>query len=143
MLVLQAVGKTLLARAVAGEAGVAFLSLNASEFVEMFVGVGASRVRDLFSQARPIWHALCSGHGCGSMPVCKTAAQCLAVHSWPGYATGTDWHGCHVSAHSVNMTMTSDAGAHAGAGDHLHRRDRCGRAHARRRAWATTSATRP
>lgn len=43
-------GKTLLARAVAGEAGVAFLSLNASEFVEMFVGVGASRVRDLFSQ---------------------------------------------------------------------------------------------
>jgi ATP-dependent 26S proteasome regulatory subunit len=43
-------GKTLLARAVAGEAGVAFLSLNASEFVEMFVGVGASRVRDLFAQ---------------------------------------------------------------------------------------------
>lgn len=43
-------GKTLLARAVAGEAGVSFLSLNASEFVEMFVGVGASRVRDLFAQ---------------------------------------------------------------------------------------------
>ena len=41
-------GKTLLARAVAGEAGVNFLSMNASEFVEMFVGVGASRVRDLF-----------------------------------------------------------------------------------------------
>jgi cell division protease FtsH len=45
-------GKTLLARAVAGEAGAAFLSLNASEFVEMFVGVGAARVRDLFAQAR-------------------------------------------------------------------------------------------
>jgi cell division protease FtsH len=45
-------GKTLLARAVAGEAGVPFFSLNASEFVEMFVGVGASRVRDLFAQAK-------------------------------------------------------------------------------------------
>jgi cell division protease FtsH len=45
-------GKTLLARAVAGEAGVPFFSLSASEFVEMFVGVGASRVRDLFEQAK-------------------------------------------------------------------------------------------
>ncbi len=45
-------GKTLLARAVAGEAGVPFFSLSASEFVEMFVGVGAARVRDLFSEAR-------------------------------------------------------------------------------------------
>jgi len=45
-------GKTLMARAVAGEAGVPFFSLNASEFVEMFVGVGASRVRDLFRQAK-------------------------------------------------------------------------------------------
>ena len=45
-------GKTLLARAVAGEAGVPFFSLSASEFVEMIVGVGAARVRDLFKQAR-------------------------------------------------------------------------------------------
>ena len=45
-------GKTLLARAVAGEAGVPFFSINGSEFVEMFVGVGAARVRDLFEEAR-------------------------------------------------------------------------------------------
>jgi cell division protease FtsH len=46
-------GKTLLARAVAGEAGVPFYSISGSDFVEMFVGVGASRVRDLFEQAKP------------------------------------------------------------------------------------------
>src|SRR4030042_4644381 len=45
-------GKTLLARAVAGEAGVPFFSISASEFIEMFVGVGASRVRDLFQKAK-------------------------------------------------------------------------------------------
>jgi cell division protease FtsH len=45
-------GKTLLAKAVAGEAGVPFFSINGSEFVELFVGVGAARVRDLFEQAR-------------------------------------------------------------------------------------------
>ena len=45
-------GKTLLARAVAGEAGVQFISISGSDFVEMFVGVGASRVRDLFEQAK-------------------------------------------------------------------------------------------
>ena len=45
-------GKTLLARAVAGEAGVPFFSISGSDFVEMFVGVGASRVRDLFADAK-------------------------------------------------------------------------------------------
>lgn len=45
-------GKTLLARAVAGEAGVPFFSISGSDFVEMFVGVGASRVRDLFKDAK-------------------------------------------------------------------------------------------
>jgi cell division protease FtsH len=51
-------GKTLLARAVAGETGVPFLSINGSEFVEMFVGVGAARVRDLFVQARKLAPAI-------------------------------------------------------------------------------------
>ncbi len=48
----RAAGKTLLAKAIAGEAGVPFFSISGSEFVEMFVGVGASRVRDLFKKVR-------------------------------------------------------------------------------------------
>ena len=51
-------GKTLLARAVAGEAGVEFLSISGSDFVEMYVGVGASRVRDLFEQAKDVAPAI-------------------------------------------------------------------------------------
>ncbi len=51
-------GKTLLARAVAGEAGVQFLSISGSDFVELYVGVGASRVRDLFEQAKKIAPAI-------------------------------------------------------------------------------------
>jgi cell division protease FtsH len=52
------VGKTLLAKAVAGEAGVPFLSISGSDFVEMFVGVGAARVRDLFQKARQLAPAI-------------------------------------------------------------------------------------
>ncbi len=55
-------GKTLLAKAVAGEAGVPFYSISGSDFVELFVGVGASRVRDLFEQGRR--SAASGGHGC-------------------------------------------------------------------------------
>ena len=51
-------GKTLLAKAVAGEAGVPFFSISGSDFVEMFVGVGASRVRDLFEQAKKVAPAI-------------------------------------------------------------------------------------
>ncbi|MEC8920052.1 MAG: ATP-dependent metallopeptidase FtsH/Yme1/Tma family protein, partial [Actinomycetota bacterium] len=51
-------GKTLIARAVAGEAGVPFLSVTGSDFMEMFVGVGASRVRDLFESARKMGRAI-------------------------------------------------------------------------------------
>ena len=55
-------GKTLLAKAVSGEAGVPFFNISGSDFVEMFVGVGASRVRDLFEQAKR--SAKMSGRGC-------------------------------------------------------------------------------
>ena len=51
-------GKTLLAKAIAGEAGVPFFSISGSDFVEMFVGVGASRVRDLFEEGKKMHHVL-------------------------------------------------------------------------------------
>jgi cell division protease FtsH len=53
-------GKTLLARAVAGEAGVPFFSVNGSEFIELFVGVGAARVRELFEEAKKVAPAIVS-----------------------------------------------------------------------------------
>ena len=75
-------GKTLLAKAIAGEAGVPFFSCAASEFVELFVGVGASRVRDLFEKVTPMpfklsCQSLLSG-GCG--PGCQGPA-CVASHT--------------------------------------------------------------
>lgn len=67
-------GKTLLARAVAGEARVTFLSLNASEFVEMFAGVGAARVRDLFAQVS----------ACGCTCLCSTYSLLPHMHACSG-----------------------------------------------------------
>ena len=70
-------GKTLLARAVAGEAGVPFFSISGSDFVEMFVGVGASRVRDLFDQAKQ--NAPASSSSTRSTPSAATAAPAWAA----------------------------------------------------------------
>ena len=70
-------GKTLLARAVAGEAGVPFYSISGSDFVEMFVGVGASRVRDLFEQAKE--NAPRSSSSTRSTPSAATAAPAWAA----------------------------------------------------------------
>ena len=72
-------GKTLLARAVAGEAGVPFYTISGSDFVEMFVGVGASRVRDLFEQAKQ--NAPASSSSTRSTRSAGTAA--------PAWAAGT------------------------------------------------------
>ena len=71
-------GKTLLARAVAGEAGVPFFSISGSDFVEMFVGVGASRVRDLFEQAKAE-RARPSSSSTRSTPSAATAAPASAA----------------------------------------------------------------
>ena len=73
-------GKTLLARAVAGEAGVPFFSISGSDFVEMFVGVGAARVRDLFEQAK----ADGARRSCSS-----TRSTPSAVTAAPGSAAAT------------------------------------------------------
>jgi len=72
-------GKTLLAKAVAGEAGVPFFSISGSDFVEMFVGVGASRVRDLFEQAKSAAPAI----------VFVDEIDAVGRHRGPGWAAGT------------------------------------------------------
>lgn len=71
-------GKTLLAKATAGEAGVPFLSISGSDFMEMFVGVGPSRVRDLFSQAsKGLGNFMCSAWAllCGLLVY-------YSLHAW-------------------------------------------------------------
>ena len=70
-------GKTLIARAVAGEAGVSFLSISGSDFVELYVGVGASRVRDLFEQAKKVSPPSCSSTR--STPWAAAEARALAA----------------------------------------------------------------
>src|SRR6201995_4601917 len=73
-------GKTLLARAVAGEAGVPFFTISGSDFVEMFVGVGASRVRDLFEQAKPSAPSI----------VCVDETDAVGRHRGAGLGGGHD-----------------------------------------------------
>ena len=73
-------GKTMLAKAVAGEAGVPFFSMSGSEFVEMFVGMGASKVRDLFKQAKP--PASCSSTR--STPSARSAAPAITAATTSG-----------------------------------------------------------
>ena len=74
-------GKTLLAKAVAGEAGVPFYSISGSDFVEMYVGVGAARVRDLFEEAKKI-KSLYSIHRrdrCGSEETRHRTSEALTM----------------------------------------------------------------
>ncbi|MRS03317.1 AAA family ATPase [bacterium] len=92
-------GKTLMAKAVSGEAGVPFFSISGSEFVEMFVGVGASRVRDLFDQAKR--HSPCivfvdeidavgrqRGAGFALVSWARPAARCRGAPAWRGPGAG-------------------------------------------------------
>ena len=94
-------GKTLLARAVAGEAGVPFFSISGSDFVEMFVGVGASRVRDMFEQAKENTPAIVfideidavgrhrgAGMGGGTTSVSRPSTSCWWRWTASTYAAG-------------------------------------------------------
>ena len=100
-------GKTLLARAVAGEAGVAFFSMSASEFVEMIVGVGASRVRDLFAQAKAAApsivfvdeiDAIGRSRGSGSLAARTTSGSRRSTRSSPRWTASTPRPGVIVLA---------------------------------------------
>jgi cell division protease FtsH len=93
-------GKTLLARAVAGEAGVPFFSISGSEFIEMFVGVGASRVRDLFQKAKKLSPAIIfideidaigkqRGHGFGGGHDEREQTLNQILSEMDGFETGT------------------------------------------------------
>ncbi len=92
-------GKTLLARAIAGEAKVPFFSISGSDFVEMFVGVGASRVRDLFEQAKKARPA--SSSSTKSMPLDASAARAWAAAmtsaSRPSISSWSKWTASRVT----------------------------------------------
>jgi cell division protease FtsH len=95
-------GKTLLARALAGEAGVPFFSVSASEFVEMIVGVGASRVRDLFAQAKR--EAPCTSSSTSS-------TRSAAPGGWPAASAGATSGSRRSTSCSSRWTASTPAGA--------------------------------
>ncbi len=101
-------GKTLLARAVAGEAGVPFYSISGSDFVEMFVGVGASRVRDLFEQAKENAPAI----------VFIDEIDAVGRHRGAGMGGGHDER-----EQTLNQLLVEMDGFDVRGGRHPHRRD--------------------
>ena len=120
-------GKTLLAQAVAGEAGVPFFSISGSDFVEMFVGVGASRVRDLFEQAKAAAPAI----------VFVDEIDAVGRHRGAGLGGGHDER-----EQTLNQLLVEMDGFDAAAGVILHRGHQPSR-HPRPRAAAPRSLRPP
>ena len=111
-------GKTLLAKAVAGEAGVPFFSCAASEFVELFVGVGASRVRDLFEKAKAkapciIFideiDAVGRQRGAGAAPPSRLDCSCTCFHCRCSETPSRNWwqHCCRTRFHGMRFSWSS------------------------------------
>ena len=119
-------GKTLLARAVAGEADVPFLSITGSGFVELFVGVGASRVRDLFADARKRSPAIIfideidaiGGRRGGSAFATTTNASRHSISCWPRWTASTrkqtSWSSPPPTAPRPSTRHWSDRGGSTG-----------------------------
>jgi predicted ATPase with chaperone activity len=101
-------GKTLLAKAIAGEAGVPFFSISGSEFVEMFVGVGASRVRDLFKKAKE--NAPCLVRARGRAPGRRRALAAPHARQWLQAMIDTRPAGGFKSCGRVVSLVTLQAG---------------------------------
>lgn len=105
---LPGTGKTMLAKAVAGEANVPFFSMSGSEFVEMFVGMGASKVRDLFRQAK---------EKAPEMPDLKGREEILKVHTKcpasPSRSAGDLWYNLAGDGHAIHGLAPGDAGVYA------------------------------